>query len=688
MLKYSPLVEGASPQTPIVTSTGEVATPGGVTPSYVLPGAKALSPITAVGAADATNHMQSVIAPTIAEGTKDMTTQSTKLAADALAKSTAPVQTQQQKDEASGYHNTYGYGVDGSRIVNPNLKPGETDESSPELKAITNTPEAGYKFAYQSDGTRVEIPVSSTPEQYGLSETKPGSTASLQAMGGVNNSAPLDDGNQVAQLGNGSYAKLDGQGNFAGTISQDEFNAARNGSNKYQMNLERIASGEIQEKMTRIENGSYPLKSWQQDQLNNVKAQYAELIAKQTISNNNFEGGTRVLQGLLGMSEYSPGVAMGEVKAAIDQGISKIAALNSELAGTLGKMTSAFQQNNFDMLKVLYTQHADNVEKRQAAIDKITAATAKAFEDQRNYDRDIANDKAEKEYKDATLEIQRETLTYNEKKDKLNNLLQHAQLDETKRHNLATELEAMRKRQQEAMGEHFDPNTPFASTIATVSRSVNRLDRSNFMKQVSASAKRGDWKTMLTDIKNEVNAGLPAADRTKLNAHENSISYLNNMENLLRQYEALGGDTGILKGKFQDVSTKLGLLATDPEFASLATAMNENFVRFRAEVTGAAFSPAESAGYQALVPAGDKSVDLNLAVISGARMYAEQQANATYQQKMGKGGYENLSGLVQSEDSIQRYVNNATPEDQQRVAQMVQDKVPYNEIIKFFGIEE
>lgn len=692
MPTYTPTIEGASLSNPIPSAVVGYSPTTSATSGTALPGEQEVAtkaPSVTVSGSTATKDIQSNIAPVITQATSDMKAQADKKALATQTAATAVPKTQQQLDEASGYHNVYGYDPTTGARLGAVPQNSNDNNANPELAAVLNTPSEGKIFAYQADGTKVEIPRGTTPEQYGMFSKPPIQAGqSATTLGSISNAVPLDDGTQVALLGNGTYAKLDANGNFLNNITADEYASERNSSNRYQKNLEAQAADGILAKYDQAVNGAYPLAPWQQDQLNSVKQQYAELIAKQTIANKNFEGGTRTFQGLLGMSEYSPGVAMGAIKDAVDQGLSKIASLNSELAGTLAKMTAAFQSDNVKMLKEAYDLHNDRVTKRQEAIDKIEERIIAAKKDQRDFDQRVKEFDQRTKDDAARLEFDKlkedNLMSYREKEQALAKM----QMSETKRHNLATELEAEKKRLQDAMGEYFDPNTPFASTISTVSRNVSRLDRGNFMKQVSDSAKRGDWKTMLIDIKNEVNNGLPAADRTKLNAHENSISYLKNMRNLLDQYVASGGDTGILKGKYQDISTRLGQLATDPKYTALATAMNDNFVRFRADITGAAFSPAESRGYEALVPSGDKSIDLNKAVIDGALMYAKQQADAVYEQKMGKDGYDNLSGLVQSEDAIQNYVNNATPQDQQRVAQMVADKVPYAEIIKFFGIEK
>lgn len=340
------------------------------------------------------------------------------------------------------------------------------------------------------------------------------------------------------------------------------------------------------------------------------------------------------------------------------------------------------------MLQQAYENYQTYADKKQAELDKITAAAAAHEKDMRDYNFNVEKEKADNAYKEATLALQNDQLTLAQAKQKADSALNNKQLDETKRHNLATEYETKQKRLQDAAGNSFDvANTPFASTITTVGRTVGRLDRNNFMSQIADSAKRQDWKTMMTDMKNQVNESLPAADRTKLNVHESNVAYLTNMENLLKQYQAKGGDTGLLVGTSQGIATKYGQAITDPELIALQTQMNDNFVRFRADITGAAFSPDESKGYEALVPSANKNIDLNLAVIQGARDYAQQQIDSVYQRKMGTTGYDNLSGIIQAEDKINTYMETAPLDVQQKVAQMAADGVEYGQIVKYLNLK-
>lgn len=663
------------------TATGKPLAAGATTLSQPAAAPSAPAPVTSpvVSGSTAANYVSDTIKPAMTAANTAITTAQQQAKERSIALAQGQITDQASMDK-------FKTGQQGATTTQQTTPPSAQDQAATD---IANTPEVGYKWAYQKDGTRVQIPINSTATQFGMSDQKPVVAPGVSPTGaGSVETVAQDDGGSSVQFSDGSYGKLDAAGNFIGAISKAQYDDSKLNSNIYQRNTAQKSAADLQTKIDQIINGTYPLSPDQQAQIDSVKQTFQRLIDEQVLANKNYQGGIQVASGLSGLSEYSPTLAMGTLKSAIDSGITKVADLNTKLLSTVSQMNLAFRSDNMKMLNDAYKNYSDYADKKQAELDKITAAAAAHEKDMRDYNFSVEKEKADNEYKDATLALQNDQLTLAQVKQKAEDVLNNKQLSETVRHNLATEFETKQKRLQDAAGNSFDvANTPFASTITTVGRTVGRLDRNNFMSQIADSAKRQDWKTMMTDMKNQVNESLPAADRTKLNAHEANVAYLTNMENLLKQYKAKGGDTGLLVGTSQGIATKYGQAVTDPELIALQTAMNDNFVRFRADITGAAFSPEESKGYEALVPSANKNIDLNLAVIQGARDYAQQQADSTYQRKMGTTGYDNLKGIIEAEDKINTYMEKAPLDVQQKVAQMAADGVEYGQIMKYLNIQ-
>ncbi len=553
---------------------------------------------------------------------------------------------------------------------------------------IVNQPEEGNKWVYLKDGTRIQIKLNQDPSMYGASDTKPVIAPKTAPSGaGIQEEITQDDDTSYGKMGDGTYAKFDAQGNYLGSLTQDQYERGKL-SDKYQLQVATKNANEVQDKINQIINGTYPLSPDQQAQIESVKQTFMRLIDQQVFANKNYEGGVATAQGLLGMSEYSPTLAMGTLKGAIDSGISKVSELNNKMIGAITEMNMAFRSDNMKMLESAYNRYSEYAEKKQKHLDDIAKAASEHEKDLRDYNLNVEKFYSEKEENELNRELKREDLSWQEKKALLDDKYKYANLSEEIRHNKATELEAQRKRLQDLMGDYFDPNTPFSSTINNVVSLVPQNQKSGVQKMLASAAQRGDWKQVKTLMRNGMVNNLPTAqDKNEFTHAEDAFAFMTNMERYIKQLQASGLDTGYLKGNYDQITTKLGQLAVDPKFKDVATQMQNNFFEFRNKMTGAAFSPEESKAYASVVPTEDKSIDLNLATISGAKTFAQNKLNSIANNNLGE-GYANVLGLVQSEDSIQNYVNNATAEEQQRVAQMVQDKVPYAEIIKFFGIEE
>ena len=106
--------------------------------------------------------------------------------------------------------------------------------------------------------------------------------------------------------------------------------------------------------MNQFNNGTHPLTSAQQAQLDATKQQFDQLIAQQEITNANYENGMRILNNTTGVSEYFPGIAMGQVQTAINSGLQQVADLNSKESSALATMQEGFETDNFKMVTDSY----------------------------------------------------------------------------------------------------------------------------------------------------------------------------------------------------------------------------------------------------------------------------------------------------------------------------------------------
>lgn len=130
----------------------------------------------------------------------------------------------------------------------------------------------------------------------------------------------------------------------------------------------------------------------------------------------------------------------------------------------------------------------------------------------------------------------------------------------------------------------------------------------------------GDHTQAYSQIANNVEDSLTGTVKSRFANARTDIGVMTSMRDAIEEYVAAGGDTGFLKGNVQDISERFGRLANskDPEFAALGARLQREFQTYRNIMTGAAFTPEESAEYEAVNPSENKSLDLNLAVINGA----------------------------------------------------------------------
>lgn len=242
------------------------------------------------------------------------------------------------------------YMSDGTRVktdANGNVMPSSTPE-----QAIADTADAGMKFAYASDGTRTQIPLTDTATKYGMSDTNP----TVAPIKPVLDTAELSSGTQVKKFNDNTYGMYDASGKYIGNATETQYNNAKN-------------TQSVLDKINQAISGNYPLKPNQQTQIDSVKSIYANLIKEQEQANANLTGGMTVTQNLYGMGNTA--IAMGAIKTTVDQGIAKINDIQSKMASDVAKMTNAFQSENLEELKTAYTSFSANQKALQDNIDKI-----------------------------------------------------------------------------------------------------------------------------------------------------------------------------------------------------------------------------------------------------------------------------------------------------------------------------
>ncbi len=162
-------------------------------------------------------------------------------------------------------------------------------------------------------------------------------------------------------------------------------------------------------------------------------------------------------------------------------------------------------------------------------------------------------------------------------------------------------------------------NGEFGSTIEQISQLGNGTDKSKaeaaLTLQNAVASK--DYKNAYQLGINKISDQLATAEeKAQFNAKQRAIPAAESLKEKLNAFALGGGDTGLLKGTAENIEAKLGKVK-DPALRALATELKIAFQTYRKDMSGAAFSNAESADYESVNPTSKKDLNLNLAILDG-----------------------------------------------------------------------
>ena len=143
-----------------------------------------------------------------------------------------------------------------------------------------------------------------------------------------------------------------------------------------------------------------------------------------------------------------------------------------------------------------------------------------------------------------------------------------------------------------------------------------------------------DFKTAYANIANSVEDSLTGSTKTRFADARTDINVMSGMRNAIKAYSDAKGDMSFLKGSADSIAKKFGQLATDPKFAALSVQLEREFQAYRNNMTGSAFTPAESKEYASVNPRSNASLDLNLATIDGAISQLTNRVTSTVNSRL------------------------------------------------------
>lgn len=388
----------------------------GAVPTKAPAAPTATPPVSIIGTNGAASTLQNTMIPAMQTASQNIVAQNAKLAYNAGQGgsfadgsgfdgkgNSLPTNSQTPNSGTSGANNG---STTPPSTTSPELTPGTPEHT------LLNTPEAGYQYAYDPQGNRLEVPIGNIP--VGLTTTPP------PAPPTVSGQATQTNGTTIKQLSDGTYGSYDINGNFQGQATPQQFQDAQT-ANTLSQNIANLA------------NGTMPLSAAEQAQVNSLKAAFQQLIVQQETANKNFTGGTTIAENLYGMGNTL--VGLGEIKGTIDAGIAKIADLNSQMAGAVAKMEQGFKEDDMQMFKSAYDVLVGAQKDRQTAIDTAKAAMDAKVKDARDYNLRVLTQQQEQKHQEFQDKISADNLSLAQKKQVFDEYIQQADLTEKQKMN-------------------------------------------------------------------------------------------------------------------------------------------------------------------------------------------------------------------------------------------------------------
>lgn len=149
---------------------------------------------------------------------------------------------------------------------------------------------------------------------------------------------------------------------------------------------------------------------------------------------------------------------------------------------------------------------------------------------------------------------------------------------------------------------------------------------------ISTALGEGDYVTAWAGIANNVEESLTGESKTRFSSQRTDYKALSGLKSAIQAYAAGGGNMGLLRGTEEDIKRKLGI--DSGKASALAVQLWREFQTYRVNMTGAAFSQAESRDYASVNPTLGKSLDLNMSVIDGSLNQLENRILSTVETRV------------------------------------------------------
>lgn len=198
------------------------------------------------------------------------------------------------------------------------------------------------------------------------------------------------------------------------------------------------AEDQVGSSLQSMSAGTYPLSPAEQAQVDSITQTYAAALAAAKTYQQNITGGATAAAADSGLEMYSPEIALGQIKAAINAGSQKVQGVTDKIVAAQSKLSTALQDSDYKTATTLYKQISSDIKLRTDEIGKIQTSVA-------NQTKAMQTNAINTAKLQINSIISSDKLTIQQKQDAVTNALKQGTLDE-KTHNDAVKALAAEKK--------------------------------------------------------------------------------------------------------------------------------------------------------------------------------------------------------------------------------------------------
>lgn len=149
----------------------------------------------------------------------------------------------------------------------------------------------------------------------------------------------------------------------------------------------------------------------------------------------------------------------------------------------------------------------------------------------------------------------------------------------------------------------------------TLLASIPATERANFIKSIQKSAASGDKE----QVKEAIYSGIIENSKSgkDISTQTSKVDAFQSIKDAFQTYYDAGGTTGPIKGTFNNLLNKIGQ-TSDPKLQALKANIIAARMKFRNDITGAAWGEQEDGEYNTIIGGITDSKDKNLSGVNGA----------------------------------------------------------------------